>query len=146
MNLKDILSTENGNLPRIAKEQKNNYFNAKPFPNIVFKNFFNEQYLDKILLDFPNLENLKKTRIYDNQNEKIDRSIKDITRRQINKIKEWENQHPNWDKTDDGTTQYIKMVRNVMGGINENDNCKNLEIIKKEIGENINIQEIFKNK
>ena len=70
MNLKDILSTENGNLPRIAKEQKNNYFNAKPFPNIVFKNFFNEQYLDKILLDFPNLENLKKTRIYDNQNEK----------------------------------------------------------------------------
>ena len=80
----------------------------------------------------------------DNQNEKIDKSIFDITKMQINKIKEWQDDHPDWDKTDDGTTQYIKMVRNVMGGIDENDNYKNLETIKKEIGENIHIQEILK--
>ena len=69
MNFEDILSKETKDLAKIAKTQKNNYFEARPFPNIVFKNFFNETYLNKILLDFPNLENFKNTRIYNSQNE-----------------------------------------------------------------------------
>ena len=69
MNLESILSPQNEDLHRIAKTQRDNYFNARPFPNIVFKNFFKDEYLNNILGDFPGLENLKKTRTYNNQNE-----------------------------------------------------------------------------
>ena len=69
MNFESILSPQNEDLHRVAKTQRDAYFNARPFPNIVFKNFFKSEYLNNILSDFPSLENLKKTRTYNNQNE-----------------------------------------------------------------------------
>ena len=36
-------------------KNKNQYKNNKPFPNIVFDNFFNEQFLNSILEEFPDL-------------------------------------------------------------------------------------------
>ena len=69
MNPENILSDSTKGLFNLAKSKKTAYFSAKPFPNIVFKNFFKEEYLNNILDDFPNLENLKRTRIYNSQNE-----------------------------------------------------------------------------
>ncbi len=40
-------------LDSIASQYKERYINAKPFPNIVFDNFFNENILNKILKNFP---------------------------------------------------------------------------------------------
>ena len=141
MNIKDFIDKLNLSLDDLNYTRDNGYI--KGITNIILKNL---SIIPPMNRPF-HCSDIKKLQFYvkdedkwekDTQNEKIDKSIKDITRRQINKIKEWENNHPNWDKTDDGTTQYIKMVRNVMGGINESDSSKNLEIIKKEIGENIN--------
>ena len=56
MDLESILSAHTRDLQGIAKQQRDAYFNAEPFPNIVFKNFFKDEYLDKILKDFPDLE------------------------------------------------------------------------------------------
>ena len=69
MDLESILSVHTRDLQGIAKRQRGAYLNAEPFPNIVFKNFFKDEYLDKILKDFPDLERLKRTRIYNSQNE-----------------------------------------------------------------------------
>ena len=42
------------NLKKVADENSSNYSNAKPFPSIVFDNFFKEEILNEILNDFPN--------------------------------------------------------------------------------------------
>ena len=41
------------NLKKVADENSSNYSNAKPFPSIVFDNFFKEEILNEILNDFP---------------------------------------------------------------------------------------------
>ena len=46
------------------------------------------------------------------------------------KIKDWEKEHPNWNLTEGGTTDYMEMIKNVMGGTTETEICKNKELIK----------------
>ena len=41
------------NLKKVADENSSNYLYAKPFPSIVFDNFFEEEILNEILSDFP---------------------------------------------------------------------------------------------
>ena len=41
------------NLKKVADENSSNYLHAKPFPSIVFDNFFEEEILNEILNDFP---------------------------------------------------------------------------------------------
>ena len=40
-------------LEQIAQKEKINYLNAKPFPNIVLNNFFKDDFLSKVLKEFP---------------------------------------------------------------------------------------------
>jgi len=70
----------------------------------------------------------------DNKNIKIDRSIEHITQKQIQKIKDWESQHPNWSETDNETQLYMNMIKEVVGGMNDEDKEKNLADIKRELG------------
>ena len=39
------------NLDKISKNHVNEYLAAKPFPSIVFDNFFNDEILNRILKD-----------------------------------------------------------------------------------------------
>ena len=48
-----FINKKYNNLKKVAAENRSNYLNAKPFPNIVFDDFFNEETLEKILNDFP---------------------------------------------------------------------------------------------
>ena len=41
------------NLEEVSKNYVDEYLTAKPFPSIVFDNFFKEDVLNKILDDFP---------------------------------------------------------------------------------------------
>ena len=41
------------NLKKVAEEKSSTYLQAKPFPSIVFDNFFDEEVLNKVLNDFP---------------------------------------------------------------------------------------------
>ena len=41
-------------LKKVAEENCSKYLQSKPFPNIVFDNFFKEEILNEILNDFPN--------------------------------------------------------------------------------------------
>ena len=52
--MKSILNKSFQNLKEISEKNKNFFLNAKPFSHIVFNNFFNDQYLEKILDAFPN--------------------------------------------------------------------------------------------
>ena len=69
MELKDIISENYHDLENFSNSQKENYSLAKPFPNIEINNFFNKEFLDKVLKEFPDLANLEKSNKYENKNE-----------------------------------------------------------------------------
>ncbi|MES2376136.1 MAG: 2OG-Fe(II) oxygenase [Bacteroidota bacterium] len=57
-------------LQQLAKDKQQEYLNAKPFPSIVIDDFFNEDMLDQVLADFPDLSKKDDIITYDNKNEK----------------------------------------------------------------------------
>ena len=67
-------------------------------------------------------------------NKRMKKAISTIAKRQIIKIKEWEANNPNWNKTEEGTQQYIEMVKNVTGPEIEGDaENKIIKSIAKEV-------------
>lgn len=69
MNINKILSKDNQNLSLAADKEYKNYRKGFPFPNIVIENFFDEDYLNQVLLDFPDLSNIESSQKYLNKNE-----------------------------------------------------------------------------
>ncbi len=69
MDYEHILSEDFQNLEQVALEEKTKYINAKPFPNITLTNFFEDNFLNKILEEFPNLSKLQGSQIYKEKNE-----------------------------------------------------------------------------
>ena len=69
MNYTHILSESFQNLKQIAQDEKTNYLNAKPFPNIVLNNFFKDDFLNTILKEFPDLSKLNESQNYSVKNE-----------------------------------------------------------------------------
>ena len=56
-------------LVSVSQQFKEEYIKGDPFPNIVFKDFFNESWLDKVLSEFPDLSK-KDTVSHNNAKEK----------------------------------------------------------------------------
>lgn len=79
----------------------------------------------------------------DNKDKKINKSIEQITQKQIQHIKEWEAINPDWNKTEGGTEMYMNMIKEVMGGVTDNEKVRNLEDIKKEISTKMEISNIL---
>ena len=69
MKVSDIISENYCDLELFASSQKKKYLSADPFPNIELNDFFNQKFLEKVLKEFPDLENLEKTNKYINNNE-----------------------------------------------------------------------------
>jgi hypothetical protein len=51
----NILNKNTQDLIKIAEENKDNYFNNKPFANIALDDFFNPEFLENVLEEFPDL-------------------------------------------------------------------------------------------
>lgn len=66
----NFLNPEIKDLQQLAKDKRQEYLTASPFPNIVFDNFFNEEILTQVLNDFPDLSKKTDVIAYDNHNEK----------------------------------------------------------------------------
>lgn len=75
----------------------------------------------------------------DRKNEKINKSIDEVARKQFAQIKEWEKNNPEWTSTDDGLSEYMDITRIIMGGSNEIERIKNKELIKREIKDKVEI-------
>ena len=65
----------------------------------------------------------------DNEHEKIDKSIQDITMKQIKQLKEWEKKNPNYLKEEKLMMEWHSMVRSIMGGSEDSTIEKNKEQI-----------------
>lgn len=66
----NYLNPEIKDLQQLAKDKKKEYMNADPFPSIYFDNFFNEDVLNKVVEEFPDLSKQKDIHNYDTHNEK----------------------------------------------------------------------------
>lgn len=64
----DYLNSEYRDLLQVAKDNHDKYCNAKPFPNIYFQDFFNEDMLNEVLEEFPDLKKGDQIK-YQNPNE-----------------------------------------------------------------------------
>ena len=53
--MNELLNEKYYDLDKFIKDNKNNYINANPFPNIVIDDFFDEGFLNDVLNEFPNL-------------------------------------------------------------------------------------------
>jgi flagellar motility protein MotE (MotC chaperone) len=71
----------------------------------------------------------------DSNNEKIDSSIEKISKKQIETIKKWTEQNPDFMDCDQKRDEYFKLVTETM---KPNDD-KNLRNIKKKVGENVKL-------
>jgi len=66
----------------------------------------------------------------DKKHEKIDKTIDSVAQKQIQQIKEWEQQNPDWTKSDVGTHEYIELIQTVMSGKTEQEREQNKKNIK----------------
>jgi hypothetical protein len=77
----------------------------------------------------------------DKSNAKIDKTIEDITIKQIKRIKEWESKHPNYLTEDKLLQEWHRMIQQITGSGNEDERERNKEQIKKSIGNTIEIKD-----
>ena len=66
--------------------------------------------------------------------DKMNTAINKIAHKHSLKMKEWEKEHPNWLTNEQESEQYMKMLHNLMGGENEEEQTKNAREIMKNIG------------
>lgn len=65
----DMLAPEFQDLAAVATQHREEYTQNKPFPNIYIDNFFQPDFLRKVLAEFPDLSMQKDTIFYKNPNE-----------------------------------------------------------------------------
>ncbi len=68
-----------------------------------------------------------------NEKKKLKNALAIVSKRQINKIKEWERNYPNWDKTEQGTSNYIDMIKNLTQDTDNDNENKIIKTIAKEV-------------
>ena len=74
----------------------------------------------------------------DKSNAKIDKTIEDITIKQIKRIKEWEKKHPDYLKNDKLLQEWHKMIQQITGN---GGAAQEKEQIKKSLGNTIEIKD-----
>ena len=79
---------------------------------------------------------VKDNDIWEKDNSKKDKlknALSIVSKRQLNKIKEWEKNYPNWEKSEQGTNNYIDMIKNLTQQTDNEDKNKIIKTIAKEV-------------
>lgn len=148
MNLTDFVNSLQLSLDDLAYTKDNGY--VKGITNIFVKNLQDLNPTERPI----HCSDRKRLQFYvkdenkweqDNKHSKINKSIESITQKQIQKIKEWEDSHPNWNTNEQGTDSYMRMIKEIMGN-SENQKIPKFETIKKELGDTIDLGEIMDEK
>ena len=73
---------------------------------------------------------------WEKDTEKIQKTISDLSQKQIQQIKEWEKKYPNWNTNDRETELYLQMIQQVMGA----NNKETTEEVKRNISEALELK------
>ena len=77
----------------------------------------------------------------DMANAKINKTIEDITIKQIKRIKEWERKHPDYLKDDRLLQEWHRMIQQITGSGNDEELERSKDQIKKSLGNTIEIKD-----
>ena len=77
----------------------------------------------------------------DRDNVKIDKSINNVTRKQIKQLVQWQKNHPDYENNDRLLEEYFKLTRQVMGGCDSAEVAQNEVDIKKTLGNKLEIKD-----
>lgn len=78
----------------------------------------------------------------DMKHEKIDKTIDNVAQKQIQQIKEWENDNPHWSKSESGTHEYMQLIQTVMAGRNEEEIERNKKNIKNSLIDTLLVDDV----
>jgi len=77
----------------------------------------------------------------DASNQKVDKAIDVVQRKQIGKIKDWQEANPDWPTNDKKLKEFQIMVRNMSGPTNDEEMEKETKTIKKKLGQKVGIKD-----
>ena len=80
----------------------------------------------------------------DNEHEKINKTIKNITVEQIKTLSQWEKEHPNFQNNENLLSEWQTTLENITGGINNEELNKNEKKIKQEISKIVDLNKELK--
>ena len=139
MNLEDFVEKIKFTLEDLNFTKENGY--TKGISNIFIKNLNDMDVTERPIhcsdqkrLQFYVKNDNKWTK--DKNNEKIDKTIKKVSRKQIKSIQEWVEANPDYTESDSKMEEYFTLVRSIT---QPNDN-KNLKNIKRKVSENIKLE------
>jgi|TARA_Y100000992_G_scaffold300831_1_gene270315 hypothetical protein len=145
MNIGDFIDKIQLTLEDLMYSKQHGYI--KGITNIFVKNL---EDLEPTERPIHSIEDKKKRQFYvkdatgwecDKKEVKIDLAVDSVTKKQINKIKEWEATRPDWNNSDQGIEDYMKMIQTIMGGSNHQEREQNKKLIKKELTETFELND-----
>lgn len=140
MNLSDFVNGLNISLDDLLYTQQHGYI--KGISNIFVKHLNDLEPSERPI----HCSDTKRLQFYvrdenkwqkDKKNKKIDKSIQDLTIKQIKHLKEWETRNPNYLQDDKLLSQWQKLVHEIMGPAGDVAREKEKEQIKKAIGNKV---------
>ena len=138
MNLEDFVEKIKLSLEDLNFTKDNGY--AKGISNIFIKNLNDMDITERPI----HCSDKKRLQFYvkndnewskDKNNEKLDNTIKKVSRKQMKSIQEWVEANPDYTESDAKMEEYFTLVRS----INQPNDDKNLKNIKRKVGENVKL-------
>lgn len=130
INLTEFLQGLNVSLDDLMYTKENGY--AKGISNIVVKHLTHLKPTERPI----HCSDKKRLQFYvkdedkwEKDDNKLDKTIDLVSQKQIQQIKQWEQQHPKWNTNEKETEMYLQMIKQVMGGESSADSLE----IKKGI-------------
>ena len=144
MNLSDFVNNLNISIEDLLYTQQNGYI--KGITNIF------EKHLNVLLPSQRPIHcsDKKRKQFYvrdenkwqkDEKNEKIDKTIHDLTIKQIKHLKEWETQNPNYLQNEKLLTQWQELVHEIMGPSDDSTREKDKETIIKKLTNTVELKD-----
>ena len=139
MNIEDFVKKIKLTLADLQFTKNNGY--AKGISNIFIKNLNDMDVTERPI----HCSDQKRLQFYvkndnewtkDKNNEKLDNTIKKVSRKQIKSIQEWIEANPDYTESDAKMEEYFTMLRS----ITQPNDIKNLKNIKRKVGDNVKLE------
>ena len=147
MNLTDFIDKIKVSIEDLEYTNKNGYVQG-------ISNIFTKQLTDMKITERPiHCSDTKKLHFYvkdenewgkDVDQKKLDKIIRNISKKQQQKLKEWTDQHPGYEDNEELYFKYQKMILNMCEDyIDETEHKQDLVSIKKNLSENVKVDDII---
>ena len=146
MNLTDFIENLKYSLEDLDYSGKNGY--VKGVSNILIKNLTDIDPHERPL----HCSDAKRLKFYikdndtwekDEGNIKMSKSIDDISEKQRSKLKEWQQQNPEYELNSTKSEEFFNIVRSIMGGSDELELTKNKNRIIKSLSSDMSIKSVL---